>query len=220
MFLPKPTYTIYCFWTGSTPMSENRVKCLQQLRSVSECNIVLVTPHNLSQYVVPEYPLHPAYPYLSEVHKSDYLRCYFMHVHGGGYADIKLTMGSWKKAFRDMDINPTAYINGYQAGGPDNVSAFELKSEWVVLLGPCQFIVRRQTEFTKEWYSEVCRILDSHLETLRNHPATSPYDCFPSESGYPIEYTELMGIPFNKIQYKYRHKTMYTVPKHYLSHYR
>lgn len=220
MFSWKPTYTIYCFWTGSTPMSKNRIVCLQQLREVTQCNVVLVTASNLYHYIVPSYPLHPAYPYLSEVHKSDYLRAYFMHVHGGGYADIKLTMGSWRKAFRDMDINPGAFINGYQAGGPDNVSLYELKSEWYTLLGPSQFIVRRQTEFTTEWYAEVCKVLDTHLEVLRKHPASNPYDCFPSESGYPIGYTDLMGIIFNKVQYKYRNKTMFTVPKHYLSHYR
>lgn len=201
-------------------MSEQRMKCLQQLRDVSGCNVKLITTRSLHNYVVPEFPIHSAYPYLSAVHKADYLRCYFMHVHGGGYADIKLTMGSWVKAFRDIDVNPTALINGYQAGGPDNVSDPELKPYWQELTGVCQFIIRPRTEFTHEWYSEIHRILDLHLAELKQHPAKHPYDNSQSGSGYPIGYTDLLGIPFNRIQYKYRHRTMFTVPKHYFSHYR
>ena len=216
----RSNYTIYCFWTEDNPMSETRLRCLQQLREVSQCNVVLVTAHTLPSYILPEHPLHEGYRYLSAVHKSDYLRCYFMHFHGGGYADIKLTMGSWVKAFRDMEINPTAYINGYQAGGPDNVSNPDLKQHWHVLTGVGQFIIRPRTEFTTEWYQALQSIMDAQLESLRRNPAQDPYDCSTSGTGYPIGYTDLLGIPFNRVQYKYRHRTMYTCPKHYFSHYR
>ena len=199
-------------------MSETRRTCLSQLRSVSGCRVVLVTPETLPSYLVT--PLHPAYPYLSEVHKADFLRCYFMHFHGGGYADIKLTLGSWRKAFRDLELNSEAYINGYQAGGPDGVSDPDLKSQWTELIGAGQFIARPRTEFTREWYASVCRVLDEQLDALRAHPATGPYDHAPSPSGYPLGYTDLLGIPLNRVQYKYRDRTMFTVPKHYLSHYR
>jgi hypothetical protein len=217
--IPK-RYTIYCFWTDDTPMTDNRKKCLQNLRDVSKCHVKLITYQMLPQYVLPNYPLHPAYPYLSPVHKADYLRCYFMHFYGGGYADIKLQMGSWLKAFRDMDLNPTACVNGYQAGGPDNVSDPELKEKWKELIGVGQFIIRPQTDFTREWYTALHMILDTHLEQLKQHPAKHPYDCATSGTGYPIGYTELLGIPFNQIQHKYRHRTIFTLPKHYLSHYR
>lgn len=218
MFRPK--YNIYCFWTETNPMSEQRKHCLQQLRYISQCNVVLVTPHNLPSFLNPNVLFHEGYRYLSAVHKADYLRCYFMHVYGGGYADIKLTMGSWVKAFRDMEINPTALINGYQAGGPDNVSNTELKPRWQELIGVCQMIVRPRTDFTKEWYSEIHRILDLNIEQLKQNPAKHPYDNSESGTGYPIGYTDLLGIPFNRIQYKYKNRTMFTVPKHYFSHYR
>lgn len=217
MFVRNPRYVIYCFWTGDTPMSETRKTCLAHLRRVTQCNVVLVTKDTLPMYIHPQYPIHEGYAYLSEVHKADYLRCYFMHIYGGGYADIKLTMGSWVKAFRDMDLNPNALLNGYQAGGPDNVSHPDFKEKWMELTGVSQFIVRPQTDFTREWYQELLRVMDTHLEALRQHPAQHPYD---SESGYPIGYTDLLGMIFNPIQYKYRHRTMFTVPKHYFSHYR
>lgn len=220
MFPRRSTYRIVCFWTGETEMTETRKQCLEQLKRVSQCNVVLVTKDTLPQYILPDHPLHAGYPYLSEVHKSDYLRCYFMHFYGGGYADIKLTMGSWVKAFRDMELNPNAYLNGYQAGGPDNVSHPDMKQYWTELTGVCQFIVRPQTDFTREWYEELLRVMDTHLEALRQHPAQYPYECATSGTGYPIGYTDLLGMIFNRVQYKYRHRTMFTVPKHYFSHYR
>jgi hypothetical protein len=56
---------------------------------------------------LPEYPLHPAFKYLSYVHKSDYLRSYFMHFYGGGYADIKKysSNNNWKECFNLLNSN-------------------------------------------------------------------------------------------------------------------
>lgn len=49
----------------------------------------LITLDSLPPWIDPEIPLHPSFDHLSTIHRSDYLRCYFMHVHGGGYTDIK-----------------------------------------------------------------------------------------------------------------------------------
>ena len=48
-----------------------------------------MTPANLQDWVVAGHPLHPAYNDLSLVHRSDYLRAYLLHHHGGGYCDLK-----------------------------------------------------------------------------------------------------------------------------------
>lgn len=64
----------------------------------SGVEVKLITPKNLNNYLLPDFPLHPAYDYLSLVHKSDYLRCYFMHFHGGGYSDIKPNYKNWKNS--------------------------------------------------------------------------------------------------------------------------
>ena len=52
---------IFCFWTGDNPMSDIRKSCLEQLNSVSQCNVVLVTKSNLSDYILDEHPLHPSW---------------------------------------------------------------------------------------------------------------------------------------------------------------
>ena len=93
---------IYIFWTGENEMSENRLKSIQQLKDVSGVELALVTPSNLSSYILKSAPLHESYTYLSETHKADYLRTCFMNFHGGGYSDIKKTTGSWIKAFDDI----------------------------------------------------------------------------------------------------------------------
>uniref|UniRef100_A0A6C0I4I0 Uncharacterized protein n=1 Tax=viral metagenome TaxID=1070528 RepID=A0A6C0I4I0_9ZZZZ len=80
---------IYCFWTGDNKMSNARIECLNNLRTVSECNVLLITKDNLSNYILNDVPLHPSFNYLSETHKADYLRTYFMNFYGGGYSDIK-----------------------------------------------------------------------------------------------------------------------------------
>ena len=84
---------VYCFWTGTNPMSDNRKRCLQNLKNQIGVPVQLITPDNLGDYLLPAYPLHPSYQLLSETHRADYLRTYFMNFYGGGYTDIKEQTG-------------------------------------------------------------------------------------------------------------------------------
>jgi hypothetical protein len=90
---------IYCFWTGTNIMSQQRRECLEHVKSVTECNVNALFKEDIPKYILPEHPLHPGYEYLSETHKTDYLRTYFMNFYGGGYTDIKRQSGSWRKSF-------------------------------------------------------------------------------------------------------------------------
>ena len=170
----RPDYKIYCFWTESNPMSSQRYQRLQELiRLAHPCKVELYTKDRIPSLQLPSAPFHPAYPYLSAVHKADYLRAYVMHYYGGGYTDIKTPYGwTWYDAFRDFDMNPRAMINIRQPG--------------------CGMICRPQTELTSRWYSQVCKILDIHLETLKQHPASTPYTCRQNDPEYPIGWTEIM----------------------------
>ncbi|MDO4764116.1 MAG: capsular polysaccharide synthesis protein [Flavobacteriaceae bacterium] len=80
---------VYCFWTGDNEITENRKRCLDEMKEKIGYPIVLITKDNLANYILPEHPLHKAYDFLSAVHKSDYLRAYFMHHYGGGTAILK-----------------------------------------------------------------------------------------------------------------------------------
>jgi len=202
---------IYLFWTEDNSLSENRLNCLRQIKEETKCDIKLITRQNLSQYILKEHPLHEGYQYLSATHKADYLRTYFMHFHGGGYADIKFQSGSWVESFEILK-NSDKWMVGYAeiAGGvvyPPLVNSYD------DLVGNGAYIFKPQTPLTLEWYSEMLCILDTKLENLKLHPAKYPRDCSEDpNSNYPIGWVELLGNVFHKICYKYKDKLIRTLP--------
>jgi hypothetical protein len=212
--------TIVCFWTGDNPMSSYRQSALRNLIETSEANILLVTKDNLSDFILDTNPLHPAYTYLSNVHKSDYLRTYFMHFYGGGYSDVKGTHGSWKACFERMNdpSNSDTYICGYPEieGG---VAAREYANYWNELIGNGCYICKPNTPLTKEWYENMIALLDTKLENLKQHPATDFRDCKELGNGYPIEWNEMLGRIFHKVCYKYRKHLDRSLPMCRLEYY-
>ncbi len=209
---PIENRVIFCFWTGTNPMSRQRARCLKALRTYTRCNVLLITPSNLSEYILPEAPLHAAYPYLSEVHKADYLRTYFMHFYGGGYADIKIPRANWTKAFKDMKDTPTCLINGYHEASPNSIGYPPTQDLWDRLVGNCAYIVRPRTKFTYAWYEDTIHLLDIKLEELKQHPSSHTRDCSELGTGYPIEWNELLGRIFHKHLASYLDNVLYTVP--------
>jgi len=201
---------IYCFWTGNNEMSEKRKECLKNLKEVSECNVILVTPDNLQYYILSDEPLHEAYTYLSETHKADYLRTYFMHFYGGGYSDIKKTTSSWKKAFKDIENNKDCYINGAHESGPHDIGYEGAVSQWEKMVSNCAYICRPKTDFTYKWYSEMIELMDKKVEDLKKHPATYPQETSSDGNGYPLEWTEMLGRIFHKVLLEYIPNIMYT----------
>jgi hypothetical protein len=209
---------IYCFWTGSNEMSAVRRSCFEHLKEHSGVDVILVTPETLGDYILPEYPLHEAYPYLSNVHRSDYLRVYFMHHFGGGYSDIKRAGGSWVKAFEDMD--ETTWVNGYQEIHPEHIAHTPHRDMWSRLIGNGAFIFRPHTPISELFYSEVRRILDAKLGDLKKNPATTPCDCSELGNGYPLGWNEILGRIFHRIQPLFFDQMKASVPYPDCSNYR
>ncbi len=209
---------IYVFWTGNNPMSTNRQMCLEQLKKKSQCNVILVTPEILNKYILDEHPLHPSFDYLSETHKADYLRTYFMRFHGGGYSDIKKTTGSWVESFEILDKSDK-WIIGYKEikGG---VAYRPLKHNWQELLGNCAYICKANTPFVIEWYNEMIKLMDKKYSELKKNPATFPQDRKELNNGYPIEWNEMLGRIFHKILYSYKDKSLNTLPITIFRYYR
>ena len=104
---------VYVLWTGNNKMSEKRKKCYESIKKNIGVPVILITPKNLHKYILKDYPLHPAYEYLSLNHRSDYLRTYFMHVHGGGYTDIKQTNVNWLPFFKKLESKNDKWCSGY-----------------------------------------------------------------------------------------------------------
>lgn len=203
-------YNIYILWTEDNPLTENRINSINQLKLISECNIILINNENLSKYILSEYPLHPAYNYLSAVHKSDYLRTYLMHFHGGGYSDIKKTKGSWKKSFENL-YNSDKWIIGYQEIKNGNAPTVPQES-YNKLIGNGCYICKKKTPLTNEWYNNLIYILNNKLNQLKIYPAKNLRDCNRKDNKYPIKWTEILGNIYHPLILKYNDKVLKTLP--------
>jgi FkbM family methyltransferase len=207
--------TIFCFWTGATEMSENRKNCLSTIQ-----NCRLITPDVLDKYILQSHPLHRAYQYLSEVHRADYLRTYFMHFYGGGYTDVKLQGGSWENSFREME-NGEYDACGYKEIGPNGVGNHFLKDKWENLIGNGAYIFKPYTAFTTKWYNEMIRYLDQIYPILKDNPAQFARDCVehnPSTT-YPISWCRMLGYIFHPINYEFHQRVLQTLPQPLFYHY-
>ena len=198
---------VYCFWTGTNEMSDNRISCLIQMHEKIGVPIILVTRENL-EYFIKKEDLHPAYEFLSETHKADYLRVYFMHFFGGGYSDIKYPSGSWISSFDKIDSTIDLWMIGY-----DDIN----NGEHVHL---SSFICKSNTDLTRDWYERIVKILDDKLELLIQYPSTGP-QCFKTtEKMYPLEWRELLGQTFENVIVKYKENYNNTLPHPFCHWYR
>ena len=223
---------IFSFWFGDHQMPHNRELCYHQLKeTLKNQNIehVLITPNNITQYITKE-PLHPAFPYLSTTHKSDYLRCYFTHHIGGGYTDIKQHEKPWQPAFDRLYYQPHIWFSGYREPDPVGIAPVKdkdlydiLKFNYRDIIGTPNFICKPGTLFTKEWFSIVNEILYDKLPLLEKYPARHPregaQDGLDSNYPYPIEWTEILGNIFHPLVYKYREHADYSCPQFSSSQY-
>lgn len=195
-------------------MTPNRVRCLEFMRQNIGVPIVVVTPKNIAEFIVPEFPFHPAYEYLSLVHKSDYLRTYLLHVHGGGYCDIKEVFNSWIPFFEETD-----WITGYPEIGEWSVGYAPHQHLWSKLIGCGAYIVRPRTEFTEEWLREANALLDTKLEELKKNPADNSFHGY-QRPEYPIKWIGLLGEIFHRILPKYFDHVKRTLPAPNFMNYR
>ena len=194
---------IYQFWTGDNPLTLNRIKCLESSKNFG-VKTILVTSQNLPQFIHPDYPIHQAYEYLSAVHRSDYLRCYFLHIHGGGYADIKFydENNNWKQCFDLINHDDRIQIIGEKETDRATISWYA-KCSYEEGIKRCIrtgfFIAKPYSQFTTQWFKLVNNVLDSNLERLRQHPSTHPL----GGSRYPLRWAQLLGEIVVRQEYEF-----------------
>jgi hypothetical protein len=210
---------IYIFWTGNNEMSEPRRKCLDSIYKNIGVEVKLITPKNLNQYIKKDYPLHPAYEYLSLVHKSDYLRTYFMHHYGGGYTDIKNTTVNWKPFFDNLNKTNNFIVNGYTEIASGSASSNpEILKNYKKLIGNGSYIFKKNTKLTQEWINILHKKLDKKYDLLVKNPALEPNDYLnsteysSSPSKYPFQWAELLGQHFHDVIYKFKDQILHDLP--------
>ena len=199
--LEKAKKIIYVFWTGDNELTENRKYGLETLTANSGVEVQLVTTKNLKSYILDDFPFHPAYENLSLVHKADYLRCYFMYHHGGGYSDIKPCFGNWNSAFDQLNSDAKMYALGYQEilGGATTISnkygliSKHVKWFFFKQIGVCAFIFKPKSPLAKEWLDELHVRLDFYQERLLKNDT----------SNYPIPWSFILSQILGPLCFKY-----------------
>lgn len=196
-------------------MSDDRQKCLGLIQNKSGVPVELVAPHNLHQWIKPEYPLHETYDCLSLTHKADYLRAYLMHHHGGGYTDIKTTVFNWHSYFVLLDQHPNMFFIGYREPDPAFIVTDndEIRNNFYNLCGVCHFIFRPNTEFTQAWLDTIHSILTTKKDLLFKYPGSyhpravtggvHGDDKIFKDSQYPLQWNEILGQILHPLMYKH-----------------
>ena len=208
------TEVIFAFWTGNNTMGPERSACLQSLRAAFGQKLMLITKQNVTNFILKRYPVHPAFPYLSETHKSDYLRVYFMHYYGGGYTDVKMTSGNktWVDAFNILKLNASLLLVGYpEVGAWATAGNNTIQQAWMSLVGNGAYVVRPMSNLTTAWLTQTHARLDSLFSRLQKNPAQHPRDVpglklhGKNASEYPVTWTYLLGDVFHPLVYEYRY---------------
>jgi hypothetical protein len=214
---------LFCFWTENNSMSNTRKESIKMLRNTT-LDVTFIDSSSIQSWEKTNFQLHKAYPFLSAVHKSDYLRCYFMHHYGGGYSDIKPIQNSWSESF-DRLMESKHFAIGYKETSPFDIARGRgfvrdayLAINYFRLIGNGAFIFKPNTEFTFEWIERVHFLLDSKFELLSKFPATHPRDYYQRNtdgqiSKYPLAWSELLGQIFHPLCLKHSSKILKTLPK-------
>ena len=218
-FAPK----IFCLWTGENTMSADRLNALKTIKNTG-LQVIFIDRFSLNNWIVEGYQLHPAFKYLSAVHKADYLRCYLMHHHGGGYTDIKFTTSSWISHFKEL-MSSDHLLCGYQeksfldaARGRGMVNDIWLAINYRNLVGNGAYICKPNTVITQNWITQIDAILDKNYEILSRYPARHPRDFYHKKlnnneiSRYPLRWTEICGEVFHPLCLKYHSKILKHLP--------
>jgi hypothetical protein len=211
---------LFCLWTGTNAMSTDRIQSLWSILNHVAVPLVFINHLHLRSWEIPSAPLHPAFDFLSATHKSDYLRCYLMHHHGGGYTDIKRTSQAWGRFFDRLQASEHHWALGYRElpyGMPHLDGTDEgrrIQADHAQLIGLCAFIFKPHTPLTEAWLGETEALLDRKLADLKAHPAQHPMDQtgvrLPdgTPSPYPLAWAELLGNIFHTLIHRHRDRLL------------
>ncbi|MDR7132312.1 hypothetical protein J2X69_004679 [Algoriphagus sp. 4150] len=216
-------------------MNKNRQLSYDMMRSHIGVPVFLVSLENLDRLILPDYPLHPAFQYLSVVHKSDYLRAYLAHHWGGGWHDIKATEVSFEKAwdeFKDENV----FLVGRKEREKGAAKIYDSENNWMPdkwndLVITSAYVVRPYTPFSKELLEQMDKVLDDNFDLLKKYPGKHPRErklasknAFQGilnrvknlASGrthhYPLPWTYI-GNVFQPLVYKYRAHVSQSLPE-------
>lgn len=154
--------------------------------------------------ILPDHPVHPGYQYLADIHKSDYLRSYFLNFYGGGYADIKYFSkeNNWKECFDLINSNDSIDIIGSKEGiNGTPLKQYNNQNDIKKLLVNGWFIGRPHSKFCEEWYKRVNQHMDQIYEKLKQKPGTEKSSLIENDPNYALRWAEIQGEIFHQLCY-------------------
>lgn len=202
---------VFAIWAGDNELSPARQANLDLIRERIGLPVELVTPTNLAGWIVPGHPLPEAYEHLSLIHRSDYLRGYLMHHHGGAYVDIKEPLGSWRPSLECMTRDTDAWVMSYPASHANWIGKLrgrlgrDILVHYRLMFGKGGFMMRSHTPLTAAWVAQMDAILDSRKAELAVHPG----GVFGDDADYPISWTDLLGRILDPLTLKYLQHVRY-----------
>lgn len=156
MYVPinnKPV--IWQLWPGEDDIPPYLQMCHETVKKYNSdfFSVILIRPSNLDNYIK---WLHPAYKYLSYVHRADYLRCFLLHEYGGIYIDIDtICFESLENYFKKITNSDVVGYDGKEWGEIWGMS----------LIGPC----RPNSIYTTNWKNKLMEKLDENLYKLEKY---------------------------------------------------
>ncbi len=193
-------------------------KNLENTKASIGVPVVFMTPDNLSIIVHPDHPLHPAFPYLSGNHQSDYLRVYLWHLYGGGWFDVKPMHHSWRPSWEEFR-NPEVWLVGpVEIGEFHIVANATVRKHYKELIVVNQWIGRPHTPLSQMVFEQQQAILTRMMVKLkkgwllnqrRNRRHRMPQRCCADSEaqrfhGYPLHWTEILGSIYHPACFEHR----------------
>lgn len=226
-------FVIWCYWEGGE-MNKNRSLSFSYLQKNIGVPVCLITPQNISKFLLPEYPLPESLTYASIVHRSDFIRAYLMHFYGGGWHDIKATLVSFAdcwELFKDENIyligRPESFKGAAKVSNENGIYMPDVAAD---LVSVPAWIARGNTALSKTIYQNLQALFLKNADLLKKGPAKHPREKYIKPKNffhklaillkylysgrnpkYPLPWT-VFGNIFHPAVYKFRNHVVKCLP--------
>lgn len=224
---------MWCFWSEGD-MGAVRSLSLSYLVKNVGVPVFLVTRKSFFRLEKPEFPIHPAFRWLSAVHQSDYVRTYLWHHYGGAWHDVKATEVSYFPLWDHFEDELVYFLGRPEVRG-GAATLYDDSGRWMPdcwhdLVSVIAWIGRPNTPFSREMMERMHLFLDQNLDTLKANPARHPrekkaegsnailraikkayFSVSKRSPGYPIPWT-LFGNIFHPLNFKYKEHVRALLP--------
>lgn len=172
-------FVIWCYWEGE-PMSGNRLLSFSYLTQNIGVPVCLITPENINLFIKKEHPLPVAYPHLSIVHRSDYIRAYLLHHYGGGWHDIKATEVSYADVWHQFQ-DDAIWIIGKAETKKGAAKVYDIDGRYMPdnyekLIAVPSWVGRANTPLSEQLLSGIEQLINNYAKILSCYPSKHPRD--------------------------------------------